>query len=96
MYFIRPDLVDQQAIKSQSGIDQGRLNQLKFGYTGIWWYARYPNHYASGVVRPDKRLGELLIQSWVGQMAELVKYLKTNNAIEQLQEEFYRKTEDPL
>jgi hypothetical protein len=29
-------------------------------------------------------------------MAELVKYLKTNNAIEQLQEEFYRKTEDPL
>ena len=96
MYFIRPDLVDQQAIKSQSGLDQGRLDKLKFGYTGIWWYARYPNHYASDVARPDKKLGELLIQSWGGQLAELVKYLKNNNSVEQLQEEFYRRAEDPL
>jgi len=96
MYFIRPDLVDQQAIKSQSGLDQGRLNQLKYGYTGIWWYARYPNHYASDVARPDKKLGELLIQSWGGQLADLVKYLKDNNAIEQLQQEFYKRAENPL
>ncbi len=96
MYYIRPDLVDQQQIKSQSGLDQGRLNQLKFGYTGIWWYARYPNHYASDFARPDKKLGELLIRSWGGQLAELVKYLKENNTIEQLQQEFYEKAENQL
>ena len=96
MYFIRPDLVDQQAIKSQSGLDQGRLKQLRFGYTGIWWYSRYPNHYASDIAQPDKKLGELLIQSWGNQLAELVKYLKNNNTIEQLQEEFQKRAENPL
>jgi len=96
MYFIRPDLVDQQAIKSQSGLDQGRLKQLQYGYTGIWWYARYPNHYASDIAQPDKKLGELLVLSWGGQLTGLVKYLKSNNTIEQLQDEFFKKAENPL
>jgi creatinine amidohydrolase len=96
MYFIRPDLVDQQAIKSQSGLDQGKLNLMKHGNTGIWWYARYPNHYASDIAEPNKKLGELLIERWGGQLAELVKYLKDNNTIEQLQQEFYKRAESPL
>jgi len=96
MYFIRPDLVDQQAIRSQSGLDQGRLKGMRNGYTGIWWFARYPNHYASDVAEPNKRLGELLIQSDANQLAELVKYLKANNTIEQLHEEFNKKAENPL
>jgi creatinine amidohydrolase len=96
MYFIRPDLVDQQAIKSQSGLDQGRLKGLRNGYTGIWWFARYPNHYASDVAEPNKRLGELLIEGDANQLAYLIKYLKTNNTIESLQEEFYKKADNPL
>jgi len=96
MYFIRPDLVDQPAIKSQSGLDKGRLNQLKYGYTGIWWYASYPNHYASDAAPADKKLGELLIKSWGGQLAELVKFLKSSNAVEDLQQEFYKRAENPL
>lgn len=96
MYFIRPDLVDQQSITKESGLDQGRLDQLKFGYTGIWWYAKYPNHYASDIAQPDKKLGELLIESQAGQLAQLVKYLKSNNKIEQLQEEFFKRAGNPL
>jgi creatinine amidohydrolase len=96
MYFIRPDLVDQQAIKSQSGLDQAKLKGLQNGYTGIWWYARFPNHFASDVAEPDKRLGELLIASEANQLADLIKYLKTNNTIESLQEEFYKKADNPL
>lgn len=96
MFVIRPDLVDQQAIKSQSGLDQAKLGQLRHGYTGIWWYARYPNHYASDVAEPNKKLGELLIAKDAGQLAGLIKYLKTNNTIEQLQEEFQKKADNPL
>jgi creatinine amidohydrolase len=96
MYFIRPDLVDQQAIKSQSGLDQAKLKGLQNGYTGVWWYARFPNHYASDVAEPNKRLGELLIASEANQLADLIKYLKTNNTIESLQEEFYKKADNPL
>ncbi len=66
------------------------------GYTGIWWFARYHNHYASDVAEPNKRLGELLITSDANQLAELIKYLKSNNIIESLQEEFNKKADNPL
>lgn len=95
MYFIRPDLVDQQAIKTQSGLDQGRLEGLPYGYTGIWWFAKYPNHYASDVAEPNKRLGEVLITKEANQLSELIKYLKKNNTIEQLQEEFNNRAKNP-
>jgi len=94
--YIRPDLVDIQAITSQSGANQKRLDMLPFGYTGIWWYANYPNHYASDVAQPNKRLGELLFLSWSDQIAELVKYLKNNNTVKELQDEFNRQAENPL
>jgi creatinine amidohydrolase len=96
MYVIRPDLVDVPAITSQSGADQKRLDKLPFGYTGIWWFAKYPNHYASDVAQPDKRLGELLITSAAGQLAQLIKFMKTDNTIEQLQQEFYKMSKNPL
>ncbi len=95
MSYIRPDLVDVQAITSQSGADQKKLN-VPFGYTGIWWYAKYPNHYASDFAQPNKRLGELLMMSWSDQIAELVKYLKTNNTIKELQDEFAKQADNPL
>ena len=96
MSVIRPDLVDQEAIKSQSGLNQDRLDKMPFGYTGIWWYADYPNHYASDVAQPDKRLGELLLESEAGQLAVLIKYLKNNNTVEELQEEFNKRADNPV
>jgi creatinine amidohydrolase len=96
MSYINPALVDQEALKNESGLDQNRLNKFPFGYTGIWWYAKYPNHFASDVNTPDKRLGELLIKSEADQLTELIRYLKKNNTIEQLQEEFFRKSQNPL
>jgi creatinine amidohydrolase len=96
MSVIRPDLVDQEAIKTQSGLNQKRLDKMPFGYTGIWWYANYPNHYASDVAQPSTRLGELLLESEAGQLAVLIKYLKTNNTVEELQEEFNKRADNPL
>jgi creatinine amidohydrolase len=96
MYFIRPDLVDQKALSAESGADQNRLAELPFGYTGIWWYAKYPNHFASDINQPNKRLGELLIRGESRQLAELIKYLKRNNTVEQLQNEFFKKSQNPV
>jgi len=95
MYYINPAFVDQEALKSESGLDQDKLSKLPFGYTGIWWYAKYPNHFASDINTPNKRLGELLITSDAGQLAELIKYLKKDNTIQQLQEEFFKRAENP-
>lgn len=94
MSVINPSLVDLKALKVESGLDQERLKALPFGYTGIWWYAKYPNHFASDVNTPNEKLGELLLTSWSSQVAELVRYLKKNNTIEQLHEEFFRRAEN--
>ena len=95
MYSINPAFVDQEALNSESGLDQDRLSKMPFGYTGIWWFAKFPNHFASDVNTPNKRLGELVIDSEAGQVAELVRYLKKDNTIEQLQEEFFKKADNP-
>jgi creatinine amidohydrolase len=96
MYFIRPDLVDTAAIGKESGLSQGRLDKMPFGYTGIWWYAKYPNHFAGDLTIPDRRLGELLVSKDADQLAELIRYLKKNNTVEQLQQEFFKRAADPL
>jgi creatinine amidohydrolase len=95
MYFINQELVDQEALKNESGLDQGRLSKLPFAYTGIWWYAKFPNHFASDGNVPNKRLGELLLASDAGQLAELIKFLKKDNTVQQLQEEFFKKAQNP-
>lgn len=95
MTYINPALVDTEALKNESGLDQDRLSKLPFGYTGIWWYAKYPNHFASDINAPNKRLGELLINSEAGQLAELIKFMKIDNTIQQLQEEFFKKAKNP-
>jgi creatinine amidohydrolase len=96
MYYLYPALVDQEALKNESGLDQDRLSKLPFGYTGIWWYAKFPNHFASDINTPNKRLGELLVNSDAGQLAQLIAFLKKDNTIQQLQEEFIKKTQNPI
>ena len=48
MLVARPDLVHMDQAASESGADRHRLNLPDGVYTGIWWYARFPDHY-SGV-----------------------------------------------
>jgi creatinine amidohydrolase len=96
MTFIAPSLVDQDALKSESGLDQNRLAKMPFGYTGIWWYAKYPNHFASDINTPNKRLGELLVTSDASQLAELVKFMKSDKTVQQLQDEFFKRANNPL
>ena len=96
IYYLRPDLVDLQALGAESGADQDRLAMMKNGYVGIWWYAKYPNHYCGDLAQPNKRLGELLIEKDADQLAGLIRYLKDNNEIERLQNEFYNRAENPL
>jgi creatinine amidohydrolase len=94
MYYINPALVDVQAAGTQSGADQKRLN-IPYGYTGIWWYARFPNHYAGDGTFFSKELGELLLKSDASQLAVLIKFLKTDNSIKDLQDEFGKRAANP-
>ena len=95
VHVVRPDLVHADRAASQSGRDQERLS-IPYGYTGIWWYASFPNHYAGDGSQPKKEIGESILKSRAGQLAELVKFMKTDDSARQLQDRFYKEAQSPL
>ncbi|MCF8335447.1 MAG: creatininase family protein [Bacteroidales bacterium] len=96
IHAIRPDLVHPEAADDESGEDQGRLTDMPYGYTGIWWYGRFPNHYAGDGSQPNKKMGELLINSNVNQLVELIRYMKKNDSVLELQKEFFKRAKEPI
>ena len=92
----RPDLAHVERGADQSGENQERLEHLTFGYTGIWWYAQYPNHYAGDGSEANREIGELLLNGRAGQLAELIRILKKDKTVLKLQREFFDKSENPL
>jgi creatinine amidohydrolase len=70
MLIARPDLVHIDRADQQSGADQKRLNLPDNVYTGIWWYARFPNHYSGVGSAATKELGEFDQKAWANQIAE--------------------------
>jgi creatinine amidohydrolase len=92
----RPDLVHMDRAKEQSGEDLARLKHIPTKYTGIFWYAQYPNHYAGDGSYAKSELGELLISSQADQLVELIKILKKDDTILKLQNRFYNESKNPL
>jgi creatinine amidohydrolase len=91
----RPDLVHLDHGKDQSGEDLNRLSNIQNMYTAIWWYAKFPNHYAGDGSVASKEIGDLVINTSVNQLVELIKTIKKDNKILELQQEFYKKAENP-
>ena len=92
----RPDLVHLDRAGSQSGQDQHRLHLPDGLYTGIWWYARFPEHYAGDAAGANRALGEFDMNFWVKSLAEAIRAVKADDESLRLQNEFYEKAAHPL
>lgn len=92
----RPELVHLDQANTQSGADQARLAELPFLFTGIWWYARFPNHYAGDGAPAQAELGRLLIEHEVEQLVKMIASVKADAKVLQFQQEFYNQAEQPL
>src|SRR5216110_1680690 len=57
MMIARPDTVHQDRANKESGADQHHQSLPEDVYTGIWWYARFPNHYSGDGSAATKDLG---------------------------------------
>jgi creatinine amidohydrolase len=92
----RPDLVHMDRARSQSGADQHRLTLPSSLYTGIWWYARFPNHYAGDGSTATEALGEFDQKNWAHAIAEAVKAIKADEDSARLQKEFFEQAQHPI
>jgi len=93
----RPDLVHLDRAKLESGADQGRLKALPEGlYTGIWWYARFPNHYAGEGGVASRELGDFEAKTWINTIVQAIKAVKADSESLRLQNQFYEQSKHPL
>jgi creatinine amidohydrolase len=96
MMIARPDLVHQDRAASESGADQKRVNLPDDVYTGIWWYARFPNHYSGEGALATKELGTFEMNAWIAAIDEAIRAVKADGESLKLQNEFYEKSRHPL
>jgi len=92
----RPDLVHMDRAEQESGANQKRLSLPDSVYTGIWWYARYPNHYAGEGAAGNKELGAFEQKEWSRQIAEAIKAIKADKESLKLQNQFFEDSQHPL
>jgi creatinine amidohydrolase len=96
MMISRPDLVHMDRAASESGADQKRVHLPHDVYTGIWWYARFPNHYSGEGALATKELGEFEMKSWINAIVAATRAAKADDDSLKLQNEFYEKSKHPL
>jgi len=92
----RPDLVHLDRAGQESGADQKHDPLPETVYTGIWWYARFPDHYSGDGTIASKELGEADMQHWVSTIAEVIRAIKADDNSLRLQNEFFEKSRHPL
>ena len=91
----RPDLVKLDRAGSESGADRNRLDLPAGVYTGIWWYAKFPDHYSGDGAAATKELGEFDMKAWVDGIANCIRAVKADQVSPRLQKEFFDKTTHP-
>lgn len=92
----RPDLVKLDRAGSESGADRNRLDLPNGVYTGIWWYAKFPDHYSGNGSLASKELGEFDMKAWVDGIAGAIRAVKSDQVSPRLQREFFDKSGHPL
>jgi creatinine amidohydrolase len=94
--YTHPELTHIDRAGRESGADQKRQNLPDFLYTGIWWYARFPNHYSGDGSVATKELGEWNVQGWISTIVEGIRAVKADDASLKIQNEFYEKSKHPF
>jgi len=92
----RPDLVHLDRAGQQSGADMARLHLPDDVYTAIWWYARFPNHYAGNGAAATLELGQYEAKGSIAAVVRAIQAIKADNVSLKLQNEFFEKAKHPL
>jgi creatinine amidohydrolase len=91
----RPDLAHPERSATESGADLQRLELPEGVYTGIWWYARYPNHYGGDSAAASAARGQASTGATGVRIANAIRAIKRDAAGPALQNEFFERSARP-
>ena len=87
-----PELVHMERVPSEPAEPLGRLGAVPKSYTGIWWYANFPDHYAGDARTATREKGLALQQVQVSALAEFIQAVKRDTVAPMLEQEFFERT----
>jgi creatinine amidohydrolase len=88
LLYLRPELVKMDRAAEESGENQRRLAIPEI-YTGIWWYAGFPNHYAGEGAKATRELGQVLTEHRIESLIRALRAVKADTKAPELQKEFF-------
>jgi len=93
LLYLRPELVQMDRARSESGADQKRL-ALPDLYTAIWWYGGFPNHYAGEGAAATAELGRVVTEGRIDALVRALKAVKEDRTAPALQREFFERVKE--
>lgn len=93
---IKPEIAHAERANEQSGANLDRINHLQYVYTGIWWYASFPDHYGGNGTFATAKAGEFLLNEQVDQLIKTIRSVKVDTVVPTLQDQFFKESENPL
>ena len=91
----RPGLAHPERSSTESGADLNRLELPEGVYTGIWWYAKFPNHYQGDSAGATAARGEASASAAAARIANALRAIKRDETGPRLQKEFFEKAAKP-
>lgn len=94
---LAPEQVKMEALRPEDGLPLGRMDDYAaLGiYCGIGWYASFPEQMAGEPQKASADRGEMLLDFYVGHVANIFEKMKSDELPNELQEEFYSQCYDP-
>jgi creatinine amidohydrolase len=89
MLALHPDLIKMDEVSAEPGEPLGRLAHLKGSYSGIWWYADYPRHYAGDARPASAEKGRKLVEIQVEALRRFIAAVKADQVTPNLEAEFF-------
>jgi len=65
-------------------------------YTGIWWYGKFPDHYAGDGAAATRELGEFDMKAAAANIATAIRAIKADQNSLRLQNEFFSRSKQPV
>jgi creatinine amidohydrolase len=91
----RPELAHPDRAATESGKDLNRMDLPAGVYTGIWWYAKFPNHYQGDAAGATEARGKAATEAAAASIAAALRAIKSDTMGPRLQKEFFDAAQHP-
>jgi creatinine amidohydrolase len=92
----RPGIAHPERAREESGKDLKRLDLPSGVYTGIWWYASFPNHYQGDAAGATEARGKAASEASASRIAAAIRAIKSDQTGPRLQKEFFEAAQHPI